>query len=370
MKTTLLNQSGQVSSFLQQQYHDFWKTSLFWGMMTGKNPSFIEEWIKTMHKILARDPYDEIDVDEYTQKYIIEWIVELNIFRKTIVKDGSVIYEKIIESGAVHEDAVILNGNGPGINAAYPWFLFESYKLSKTYYVEDYSEYGEPEFVLERFAMKKPVTTLEKYRKLKYGENLPCHYMVHMVCILIELIRSLGKIPQINNRRIVERSIINGGIRLSVGSLCIYNYIFITLNNGEFSKRADVRHSFVMNRNREFLPYGHMFLQLKLEGLAEPIIFDPSNKQFMIIDTQITQQSKREKAIEFLIPLKTSIVPVERKSFYVLPGDEDAHEDIKVIPEVPVRIIKHTNDLLASIIVGKNMLDKKLLQSILASHLD
>jgi len=369
MKTTLLNQSGQVSSFLQQQYHDFWKTSLFWGMMTGKNPSFIEEWIKTMQKILARDPYDEIDVDEYTQKYIIEWIVELNIFRKTIVKDGSVIYEKIIESGAVHEDAVILNGNGPGINAAYPWFLFESCKLSKTYYVMDYSEYGEPEFVLQRFAMKKPVTTLAKYRKLKYGESLPCHYMVHMVCILIELIRSLGKIPQINNRRIVERSIINGGIRLKVGSLCIYNYIFVTLNNGEFSTRADVRHSFEI-RNGDFSPYGHMFLQLKLQGLPEPIIFDPSNKQFMIIDTQITQQSRREKAIEFLIPLKTSIVPVERKSFYVLPGDEDAHDSIIVIPEVPVQIIKHTNDILASIIVGKNMLDQKLLQSILASHLD
>jgi hypothetical protein len=306
MKTTLLNQSGQVSSFLQQQYYDFWKTSLFWGMMTGKNPSFLEEWIKTMHKILARDPYDEIDVDEYTQKYIIEWIVELLIFRKTIVKDGSVIYEKGIDKG------VIPNGNGPYMDMTYPWFLFQSCILSKTYYVMDYSEYGEPEFVLERFAMKKPVTTLAKYRKLKYGESLPCHYMVHMVCILIELIRSLGKIPQINNRTIVERSIINGGIRLSVDSLCIYNYISITLNNGEFSKRADVRHPFVMNRNKEILPYGHMFLQLKLQDLPEPIIFDPSNKQFMIIDTQIAQQSRREKAIEFLIPLQTSIVPVER----------------------------------------------------------
>jgi hypothetical protein len=40
-----------------------------------------------------------------------------------------------------------------------------------------------------------------------------------------------------------------------------------------------------------------------------------------------------------------------------------------VTPQVPFHFIKHTNDLLASMIVG-NMLDKKLLQSILASHLD
>jgi hypothetical protein len=165
----------------------------------------------------------------------------------------------------------------------------------------------------------------------------------------MELIRENDLLPQIKGKTILSSSIISGGINYHIGSLYIYNFIILENREDKFFKAAQPRFPFYHDSSQNppvLLPfYAHTYLELTLEGQPpQRIIFDPSNKQFLVIDTSIKNLQKRSQAKNFLIPRKTSIVPANKLPFYIIPDGRD--DFIFRVSDILPQYIKESDDLI------------------------